>query len=139
KVAGLAGLRMGCLLAHREITQEFRKAQPPFPVNAVALAAAEAAVRDRKFLRTHVREVLRARRDLENAFNRLGVRSFPSAGNFLLADFGAEAPRLLRRLRQRKILLRDRTRDFGRPGFVRITIGTRAQMGRLIRELEALL
>jgi histidinol-phosphate aminotransferase len=139
KVAGLAGLRMGCLLAHRELIAECRKAQPPFPVNAVALAAAEAAVRDRKFLRAHVREVLRARRELENALNRLGVRCHPSAASFLLADFGSDAPRLLRRLRARGILLRDRSHDFGRPGCVRITIGTRAQMARLIRALEDLL
>jgi histidinol-phosphate aminotransferase len=139
KVAGLAGLRMGCLLARRDLIREFRKAQPPFPVNSVALAAAEAAIRDRKCLRAHVREILRARRELENALNRLGVRYVPSAGSFVLANFGPDAPRLLRRLRRLGILLRDRSAEFGRVGFVRITVGTRAQMSRLIRELKDLI
>jgi histidinol-phosphate aminotransferase len=139
KGSGLAGLRFGCLLARRDLIRELRKAQPPFPVNGAALAAAEAAVRDPRALRAYVREILRARRELENTLNVLGVRYFPSAGSFLLADFGARAPHLLRQLERRGILLRDRSRDFGRPGRVRITIGTRAQMARLARELESLL
>ena len=137
KVAGLAGLRFGCLFANAELVAQMRKAQPPFPVNAAALVAAEAALRDIAYLRRTVAEVLRGKRVLEDALRRLGVRVFPSGGNFLLADFGARAPRLLRALAGQGILLRDRTRDFGRPGFIRITAGTRAQMRRLVRALEA--
>lgn len=137
KVAGLAGLRFGCLFANRELIAQMRKAQPPFPVNSAALAAAEAAIRDTSYLRRTVAEVLRGKRALEAALTRLGVRFFPSGGNFLLADFGQRAPSLLRAMAVQGILLRDRTRDFGRPGFVRITIGTRPQMRRLARALEA--
>ncbi len=137
KVAGLAGLRFGCLFANRELVAQMRKAQPPFSVNSAALVAAEAALRDRNYQRRTVREVLLAKRQFENDLNRLGVRVFPSGGNFLLADFGTRAPSLLRAMAGQGILLRDRSRDFGRPGFIRITIGTRAQMRRLVRALEA--
>ncbi|MBI3664362.1 MAG: histidinol-phosphate transaminase [Acidobacteria bacterium] len=137
KVAGLAGLRFGCLFANRHLIAEMRKAQPPFPVNTPALVAAEAAIRDAAYLRRTVAEVHRGKRVLEAALERLGVRFFPSGGNFLLADFGARAPALLRALAGQGILLRDRTRDFGRAGFIRITIGTRPQMRRLVRALEA--
>ncbi len=137
KVAGLAGLRFGCLFANAELVAQMRKAQPPFPVNTAALVAAEAALRDAAYLRRTVLEVLRGKRVLEDALHRLGVRVFPSGGNFLLADFGERAPRILSTLRGQGILLRDRTSDFGRPGFIRITAGTRAQMRRLVRALEA--
>lgn len=137
KVAGLAGLRFGCLFANRTLVAEMRKAQPPFPVNSAALVAAEAAIRDASYLRRTVAEVLRGKRVLEAALTRLGVRFFPSGGNFLLADFGSDAASLLRAMAGQGILLRDRTRDFGRPGFFRITIGTRPQMRRLARALEA--
>ncbi len=137
KVAGLAGLRFGCLFANRELTAEMRKGQAPFPVNNAALVAAEAAVRDVAYMRRTVAEVLRGKRILEDGLRRLGARVFPSGGNFLLADCGERAPRLLNVLRGQGILLRDRTRDFGRPGFIRITAGTRAQMRRLVRALEA--
>ena len=136
KVAGLAGLRFGCLFANRALVAEMRKAQPPFPVNSAALVAAEAAIRDTSYLRRTVAEVLRGKRVLEAALKRIGVRTFPSGGNFLLADFGERATALLRAMTRQGILLRDRTRDFGRPGYVRITIGTRSQMRRLARALE---
>jgi histidinol-phosphate aminotransferase len=137
KVAGLAGLRFGCLFANAELIAQMRKAQPPFPVNTAALVAAEAALRDTAYMRRTVAEVLRGKRVLEDGLRKMGVRIFSSGGNFLLADFGERAPRLLSALRGKGILLRDRTRDFGRPGFLRITAGTRAQMLRLIRALEA--
>ncbi|HEV8384445.1 MAG TPA: histidinol-phosphate transaminase [Candidatus Acidoferrales bacterium] len=136
KVMGLAGLRFGCLFANRALAAEMRKGQSPFPVNTAALVAAEAALRDAAHMRRTVAEVLRGRRLLENALRRLGARVYPSGGNFLLADFGNRAPRLVRALERQGILLRDRRRDFDRPGFIRITAGTRAQMRRLIRALE---
>jgi histidinol-phosphate aminotransferase len=139
KAHGLAGLRLGCLMACSETTRAFRKAQPPFGVNTAALVAARAAARDRRFVKKHVREVLRSRRELENDLNRLGIRAFPSGGNFLLVDFGPRAPRILKSLARARILLRDRAPDFGRPGHVRVTIGTRPQMARLVRALERIL
>lgn len=138
KAAGLAGLRLGCLFANRELIAAIRKAQPPFTVNTAALAAADAAIRDKAFLRGYIREVSAARRDLEAALRRLRVKTFPTRANFLLADFGRRAPALLAKLPRRGILLRDRAHDFGRPGFVRITIGTCEQTRRLTDALEEL-
>src|ERR1019366_10354419 len=83
KTAGLAGLRLGCLFVHRELAASMRKAQSPYPVNAAALVAAEAAMRDRAFIARTLREVRRGRRELERGLDRLGIRYFPSAGNFL--------------------------------------------------------
>ena len=68
-----------------------------------------------------------SRWQLAQGLERLGVRVFPAAANFVLVDFGPGAGRLVRRLAQRGILLRDRASDFGRDGFVRITAGTGAQ------------
>lgn len=138
KAAGLAGLRLGVLLAHHATASALRKSQPPFPVNVAALAAAQAAIRDRGFVRRFVAEVAAARREFCAALTRLGVRHWPSRANFILADFGALAPRLLRAIERQGILLRDRP-DFPRPGYVRITIGTRAQMRRVARLLKKVL
>lgn len=138
KGMGLAGLRLGCLFANRRLTTAMRRAQSPYSVNTAALVAAEAAICETGFLRNYVHEVIRSREDLCEALFRLGIRVFPSGGNFVLADFGRRAPALLRALRRRGILLRDRQRDFGRVGYVRISIGTRAQTRRLIRTLEKL-
>ena len=139
KAAGLAGLRIGCIFVNADTAADMRKAHSPYPVNAAALAAAEAAMRDRQFIARTVRQVLRGRRELERGFGRLGVRYFPSAGNFLLVDFGARAKRIVAALARKGILVRDRSSDFRGEGYVRITVGTPVQMRRLLRELRKLL
>ncbi len=137
KAAGLAGLRMGCVLACPEVTSLLARTFEAFAVNAAALAAAKAVTLHREAIRNYVREVNRSRGFVATALARLGVRVFPSAGNFVLADFGPQAPRIINQLARKGILLRDRTVDFGQPGFVRITVGTMAQMNRLVRALKA--
>jgi histidinol-phosphate aminotransferase len=136
KAAGLAGLRLGYLFACPEVMNLLGRTREPFPVNIAALVAAEATVRDYKNVEAYAAEVGRGREMLASALGALNVRVFPSAANFLLADFGKRAPHILKQLGKRGILLRDRTSDFKRPGFIRITAGTRPQMQRLIRALK---
>jgi histidinol-phosphate aminotransferase len=135
KTAGLAALRLGAVIACAEPLSYLRRAMPPFPVNLAALVGAEAAVRDRPYMRRYVREVGHTRAWFEAELWDLGVNTFPSGGNFLLADFGPEGPRLFQRLEREGILLRDRSKDIG-PGFVRITIGTEAEMKLLVRKIK---
>jgi histidinol-phosphate aminotransferase len=139
KTCGLAGLRLGCRFVHREVAAQMRKAQSPYPVNAAALAAAEAAMLDRAFIARTVREVIRGRKEMQKGLTRLGVRSFPSAGNFVLAYFGNRAKAIVAALDRKGILVRDRSSDFGGDGYVRITLGTLAQTRLLLRELKAIL
>jgi histidinol-phosphate aminotransferase len=138
KAAGMAGLRLGCIFAGEELMQWLRRTREPFPVNCAAMAAAEAVIQDASSVRKYAVEISASRKMLVAALQKLGVRTIPSVANFVLVDFGDDAPRILGALRKRGILLRDRAVDFGRPGFVRITIGTRVQMKRLIRELSQL-
>jgi histidinol-phosphate aminotransferase len=135
KGAGLAGLRLGCMFACPEVTSLLARTREPFSVNTAAIVAAEATLRDYRAVTRYAKEITSARKFVASALIRFGVKIFPSAANFILADFGADAPRILRTLAKRRVLLRDRTSDFGRPGYVRITIGTLPQMRRLIREL----
>jgi histidinol-phosphate aminotransferase len=139
KTAGLAGLRLGCIFVHRELAANMRKAQSPYPVNAAALAAAEAAMHDRGFIARTVCEVRRGRGEIERGLARLGVRCFPSAGNFVLVHFGERTGAIGAALKRKGILVRDRSSDFGGEGYVRITLGTLAQTRRLLRELETIL
>jgi histidinol-phosphate aminotransferase len=139
KTAGLAGLRLGCIFTNQELAATMRKAQSPYPVNAAALAAAEAAMRDQKFIARTVSEVRRSNQDLQQGLTALRVRYFPSAGNFVLANFGSRAKRTVAALNRKGILVRDRSSDFAGEGYVRITLGTPAQIKRLLKELKDLL
>ncbi len=135
KVAGLASLRLGAVIAREKSLALVRRAMPPFPVNLAALVAAEAAVKDRATMRAYVNEVKRLRGWLAAELQKLGVKTHPSAGNFLLANFGPSGPALFRKLEKQGILLRERTKDMG-PGFVRITIGTSAEMKKLLEAIR---
>ena len=135
KTAGLAGLRLGAVMACAPSLAMLRRAMPPFPVNVAALTAAEAAVSDRRTMRRYVRDIVRMRTWLVKELDKIGVRVFPSAGNFLLANFGPAGPALFKKLEQDGILLRERSKDMG-AGFVRITIGTRDEMELLLRRIK---
>jgi histidinol-phosphate aminotransferase len=135
KAAGLAALRLGAVIAAKDSLAFVRRAMPPFPVNLAALVAAEAALRDAKTIRDYVREIQSNRTSFDTALRELGVITFPSAGNFLLANFGPTGPTLFAKLERQGILLRPRTQDMG-VGFVRITIGTAREMKALLREIK---
>ncbi len=135
KAAGLAGLRLGAVIACAESLAILRRATAPFPVNVAALAAAEAAVGDPQTMKRYVRNILRTRVWFEKELHKLGIKSYPSAGNFLLADFGPGGPEMCRRLEGAGVLLRDRAKEIG-VGFVRVSIGTKAEMERLVRLIK---
>jgi histidinol-phosphate aminotransferase len=135
KVAGLAALRLGAVIACKDSLALVRRAMPPFPVNLAALVAAEAALGDRKAMRDYLNEVQRLRAWLTAGLEKLGVKTYLSAGNFLLANFGPSGLELFRKLEKRGILLRDRSKDIG-PGFARISIGTSSEMKRLLSTIR---
>ena len=132
KVAALAALRLGAVIACKASLSLVRRAMPPFPVNLAALVAAEAAINDRSTMQRYVRDIKRTRSWFANELHKLNAKSYPSAGNFLLANFGPSGPSLFQKLEKRGILLRDKSNDIG-PGFVRITIGTLSEMQRLLK------
>jgi histidinol-phosphate aminotransferase len=134
KAAGLAALRLGAILACPDSLAILRRASAPFPVNLAALVAAEAAVADSKTMQRYVKNILRLRPWFENELHALGFKTYPSAGNFVLVDFGAAGPDLLSSLAKQKIILRDR-RDIA-PGHIRVTIGTKKQMERLLKLMQ---
>ncbi|MGH9724973.1 MAG: histidinol-phosphate transaminase, partial [Candidatus Acidiferrales bacterium] len=139
KAAGLAGLRLGCLFAHRDITPHLRKAQSPYPISIPALVAGKAALRDRTHLARTLREFRLSRAALEQGIARLGIRYFPSAANFILMDLGTKAKEVVASLARKRILIRDRSSDFGGRGYVRITVGTLGETRRVLRGLGKLL
>jgi len=135
KVAGLAALRLGAVVACEESLALVRRAMPPFPVNLAALVASEAALNDRVAMERYVNGVNRLRAWFAQELGKLGVKTYPSAGNFLLANFGPSGPALFQKLEKQGILLRERSKDIG-PGFVRITIGTQSEMQRLLKTIR---
>jgi histidinol-phosphate aminotransferase len=136
KVYGMAAMRCGCLFSCAENVRWLRKAQSPYSVNMLAAMAARAAVQDREYVANYVAEVLAARELACDGLRRLGIRFFPSQANFVLFHAGERAIPIRDALRERGVLVRDRSYEI--PGCVRLTIGTRPQIARFLEELEKL-
>jgi histidinol-phosphate aminotransferase len=136
KAYGMAALRCGCLFSSAQNIAWIRKAQSPYSVNTPAVMAACAAVADVEYRQKYVSEVLEARELAWNGLQRLGIRGFPAFGNFILFNVGDRAIEIRDALRNRGVLIRDRSYEV--PGCVRVTIGTREQVNRFLKELETL-
>ncbi|HSM50157.1 MAG TPA: histidinol-phosphate transaminase [Thermoanaerobaculia bacterium] len=134
KAWGLAGLRLGCLAAAPANAAWVRKAQSPYSVNALAAAAGIAILADPGPVEESVREAKAARDLLFAGLSRRGLRPWPSAGNFVLFRAGERSAQLCAALRERGILVRDRSHDI--PGTVRVTAGTIEQAERLLAALD---
>jgi histidinol-phosphate aminotransferase len=128
KAYGLAGLRLGLLAGPVELMRWVRRVLSPYSVNSLALACLPPALEDTAYLDWYVGEVLAARSDFEAALDALGVRRWPSRANFILVDIGAQHAEFVRRMQAAGVLVRDRSKDPGCDGRVRITIGTQEQM-----------
>jgi len=134
KVYGMAAMRIGCLFSLAANVQFLHKAQSPYSVNMLAALAAEAAVQDTEFVANYVAEALLARELLRSGLAKLGVKQAKSHANFILGYFGDRAIEVRDALRDKAILVRDRSYEI--PGGVRITAGTREQAQAVLDELE---
>ncbi|HZM11612.1 MAG TPA: histidinol-phosphate transaminase [Candidatus Limnocylindrales bacterium] len=136
KAYGLAGLRIGILAGPREQMPMVRRVSSPYSVNAVALLALPVALADSKFVAAYVLQVKAGRAQLENDLSRAGIAWWPSEANFVLMQIGKRHCDFVAAMRQRGILVRDRSSDPGCDGCVRITLGTSEQTERLLVALR---
>lgn len=128
KIYGLAGLRIGWMYAPAGICDAVNRVRGPFNLNAPALAAGAAAVRDRRHLEAALAHNEEWRPRVTAELEALGLRVTPSVGNFILVHFpqgdpacSAEAADAF--LTTRGLLLR-RVAAYGFPNALRMTIGT---------------
>ena len=136
KAYGLAGLRIGVLAGHPDQMHFVRPVSSPYNVNSVALACLPEALADQAYVRQYVDEVLGGRERLERELQEWGIRYWQSRANFVLMYFGSQAADFISAMRQRGILVRDRSSDYGCAGCVRITLGSTAQTDQMLTALR---
>ena len=136
KAYGLAGLRIGVLTGNVEQMRMVRRVSSPYNLNSVALACLPDALADQEYVRRYVDEACRGRALLERELQSWGIRYWPSRANFVLMYFGATGPGFIAAMRERGILVRDRSSDPGCAGCVRITLGSAEHTERLLKALR---
>ena len=141
KCFGLAGLRIGYAVAHEELIDILSRYALTFPVNAIAQAAAVAALEDRGIYMERVQRLIGFRNELSDQLKILGLTVFPSYTNFLLTlwpDNLLENPAVS--LEKRGILVSDQTKTVGstQPA-LRIGIGNHDQNLKLLMAVKEIL
>ncbi|HTN97946.1 MAG TPA: histidinol-phosphate transaminase, partial [Nordella sp.] len=143
KAYGLAALRVGWALAPDWMTGGLNLLRGVGNINAIAQAAAAAAVTDQVFVDRVVAETTAERAFMAKHYSRLGLHFLPGFGNFLLTRFpDGEAQSASRfidfAMQEAGIWLR----PVGEPGFAnwsRIGLGNRAENEHLIGLFERFL
>ena len=136
KAYGLAGLRVGAMLAAPAVVDAVGRVREPFPVSAPALVVGRAAVLDEPYRRQVVTAVHVGRRRLEEALVARGWSVNPSQANFAwAAPPSGDAEAWLAELSARGILVRWGG-SFGVPDHLRITVGTPVQENLLLAALD---
>ena len=136
KAYGMAGFRVGVLAGPAPQMQDLRRSCSPYNVNGVALACVPAALADQKYVGRYVDEVRSSRTRLQDEFRALGIPFWPSRANFVLARIGPRHADFIRSMKARGILVRDRSKDRGCEGCVRITAGWQAHTDHFLIALR---
>lgn len=139
KSRAFAGMRIGYAMANESLIkamQDVKFSVNSYTMNAAALSLGVAVLSDESYFRAQLDRVLATRERTERQLSELGFTLLPSATNFLFATHATEsAERIFEYLKSKQIYVR----YFKKPrieNFLRITIGTDAQMQRLAEVLQ---
>lgn len=136
KAFGLANLRLGMLAGNADLMHAVRKVASPYNVNGIALDVLPAALADTAYLNWYVDQVRVGRDRIQSALTDLNVRFWLSEANFVLFEIGPRHAELVTRMRDKGVLLRDRSSDPGCSGLVRITVGIEDHVTRGLTALR---
>jgi histidinol-phosphate aminotransferase len=140
KAHGLAGLRAGCLIGDAARLEQIREAVPPYSLSVFAATGWRAALRDREYLNWYRTQVEESKELLYAACERLRLQYWRSAGNFVLINVSrvGDPGEIVEAMATRNILIRDRSKDPGCAGCIRITAGLVRHTEIVIEALEGL-
>lgn len=142
KSHSLAGLRVGYALAHSDLIGGLSRIKDSFnsyPLDAVAQAAARAAIEDTVWSAHGSTVVIDSRRGMSDGLQKLGFEVLPSDANFIFTrHHTVSGATLFDALRERNILVRrwDNPRI---ADWLRISIGTQEQTQLLLAAISAII
>jgi histidinol-phosphate aminotransferase len=134
KAYGLAALRVGYGVMQPQVAEMLNRVRQPFNVNALAQAAALAALADDGYVAESRALNQAGRAQLEQGFGELRLDWVPTHANFLLVKVG-DAGRVYQRLLEQGVIVRP-VANYGLPEWLRVTIGLAAENERFLAALR---
>jgi histidinol-phosphate aminotransferase len=136
KAYGLAAVRVGYGISAPGIAELLNRVRQPFNVNSVAQAGAVAALNEQEWVARTKLANAAGLQQLREGLERLGINSLPSRGNFLLAHIGPDAAECNEYLLRDGVIVRP-VANYGLPEYLRITVGTEAELDRLLVSMNS--
>lgn len=135
KIFGLAGIRIGYGIADAELASYLERARHPFNVNRLAEVAALAALDDTEHVRRTFDLNAAGIEYLTSELTKLGIQTWATDTNFLLAKAGAD---VFDPLLKKGVIVRPMS-GFGLTEHVRVSIGTPEENERFVKALAEVL
>jgi histidinol-phosphate aminotransferase len=136
KAFGLAGLRIGYgIVSSGELCDFFNRARTPFNTNAIAQAAAIAALDDASHLKASVDLALVERARIAAVLGALGYRMAPSKCNFLFIDVRADASQVAEALLKRGVIVKP-WKQPGFENFIRVSMGSVTENNQFLHAFQ---
>jgi histidinol-phosphate aminotransferase len=131
---GLAGLRVGFLIAGKEIINEVNKVRLPFNLNSLSQTVAIEALKDGKMMKSHIKLIVSERERLFSEMAKIkGIKPYLSEANFIL--FRVKDPdRTYKRLMKKGVLVRNMRGVV--EGCLRVTIGSPEENKIFVKALK---
>jgi histidinol-phosphate aminotransferase len=135
----LAGMRFGFAVADPALAREMIKVKDSYNCDVLSLTAAAAALEDQDYLRTVRQRLVATRVRLSEGLAQMGFAVCPSQANFVWCRRSDRPVKpLYEELKRRMILVRYMNYE-GYGDGLRITVGTEAEVARLLEELRAII
>ncbi|MGZ3722553.1 MAG: histidinol-phosphate transaminase [Bdellovibrionales bacterium] len=135
KVFGMAGSRVGILIAPPSVCDIINRVRKPFNINSLAQVAACAAIEDTEYIERLRRLTWEGLDYYYTELKKMGLSYCPSQGNFVMFDTGRDATVVFESLLRQGVILRP-VKGYGFPTHLRMSVGLPAENEAAIRALH---
>jgi histidinol-phosphate aminotransferase len=134
---GLAGLRVGFMIAGKDIREEVNKVRLPFNLNSLSQMIAVEVLKKKKILQSHIQTIKTERKHLLKEMRKIkGIDVYPSEANFIL--FRTRNPdSVYKNLLHKGVLVRNMKGVVD--GCLRVTVGAQGENRTFLRVLKNVL
>ncbi|MCB0392823.1 MAG: histidinol-phosphate transaminase, partial [Bdellovibrionales bacterium] len=138
KVFGLAGLRLGIILANPEYISYYHRVRKPFNVNSLAQVAGVAILEDQNYLKESQRINWEGLDYFYKELDKLGLKYWPSQANFVLFETPQSGIEAYKLLLQQGIIMRP-VGGYGLTNYLRLSVGKSEENHAAIEALKKIL
>jgi histidinol-phosphate aminotransferase len=133
---GLAGLRAGYLVSNKKIIKELQKFRPMYEINSAACKFIEFLLKNKSIPENYIKETHKGKIYFEKELSKLSIIFLKTYANFIHIKLGQKKKKIEEALNQKKILTRKGPGVKGFEDFLRITLGPKKEMDKVLQVLK---